>query len=61
MNRKEKRVQTKGHYIDEKCPRCGTGLIGNDLGEKWCGHLTCDYGVIDFNKKGMALSVGRAL
>jgi phage FluMu protein Com len=48
---------TKGHYIDEKCPRCQTRLIGNNLGEKWCGHLTCDYGVVDYTKKGMTIKV----
>lgn len=57
MSKKEERLMTKGQYIDEKCPLCGLQLIGNNLGEKWCGHLTCDYGIINFDKKGIALTL----
>lgn len=57
MNKKEKRLMTKGEYNGEKCPRCSAPLLANNIGEKWCSHLRCDYGIINFNKNGMALSV----
>ena len=61
MSKKQQRYMTKGHYIDEKCPQCGMDLIGNDLGEKWCGYLTCNYGLIDLTEEGADVSVEKKM
>src|SRR5437764_1031276 len=33
-----------GDWIDEKCPKCGSTLLGNRLGDKWCSFVQCDFG-----------------
>jgi hypothetical protein len=45
------REDSEGHFIDEKCPKCGSSLLGNKLGDKWCSFVggasipACDYGL----------------
>ena len=41
----------EGHFINERCPKCGSGLLGNLAGDKWCSFVggvsipPCDYGL----------------
>jgi len=39
--KREDRKKTVGHRIPGRCPECGRGIIGNELGDKWCSG--CDY------------------
>lgn len=32
-----------GDWIDEKCPKCGSQLLGNKAGGSWCSLVGCDY------------------
>ena len=58
MTRKERREYYKGRVIGGQCPKCGaTNMIGNKAGQTWCGNLDCDYGLTDYTKPGMAISL----
>ena len=34
-----------GNFIDKKCPKCGSTLLANKVGDEWCSLVGCDYGV----------------
>lgn len=34
-----------GTWIDECCPKCGSQMLGNLNGAKWCSMVGCDYGL----------------
>lgn len=34
-----------GDRIDEKCPKCGSDLLANKAGDKWCSLVGCDYSI----------------
>lgn len=35
----------KGMLIDENCRQCGSQLLGNAQGDKWCSNIKCTFGV----------------
>lgn len=40
-----------GNFIEERCPKCGSHLLANKRGDKWCSFIggvsvaACDYGL----------------
>jgi uncharacterized protein (DUF983 family) len=41
----EEEKSLEGEWIDVRCPNCGSGLLGNEKGDKWCSNVECDYGL----------------
>lgn len=40
-----------GELIDERCPKCGSPLLGNKAGSKWCSLVGCDYSFDEAEEK----------
>lgn len=34
-----------GDFIEEWCPLCNAQLLGNNIGQKWCSFVKCEYGL----------------
>lgn len=45
INAKTDKVDKEiGRFIGKRCPRCGSELLGNKLGDEWCSFVGCSYG-----------------
>jgi hypothetical protein len=48
-NHETTKEDSEGHFITERCPQCGSSLLGNAIGDKWCSFVggrsekACDF------------------
>ena len=51
-----KNDELTGEFIEKRCPKCGSTLLGNKVGDEWCSFIgghnekACDFG-LNFDKK----------
>lgn len=44
----------EGKLCEKKCPKCGSSLLRNKIGDEWCSFVECDFGVEETAKKHVA-------